>query len=192
MDEYFGLWLDAPCNVMFSVACRKPAKKAPACSNVELINEAQKAMQMNDLIVQLLQQITNRLDERSPTRKMADKSKEQQLANRAIAMEIKSEVDSILNNSSLIKLSLHLSIFISMILICFIMCIVLVLFKRRSLLKRPYTSIFSFKNLNYENKNLNGTKSYNFEKMPRSIRKNAKLNYAYTTNFKIHKAYHSF
>ena len=155
VDEYFGLWLDAPCNVMFSVACRKRAKRA-ACSNVDLIGETQKAMQMNDLIVQLLQQITNRLDERSPTRKAASKDDDQQQINKAIAMEIKSEVDSILNNSSLIKLSLHLSIFISMILICFIMCVALVLFKRRSLLKRPYTSIFSFKNLNYEDKNLNG------------------------------------
>lgn len=141
---------------MFSVACRKRAKQTATCSNVELLNEAQKAMQMNDLIVQLLQQITNRLDERSPARKTVDKTGKDQLANKAIAMEIKAEVDSILNNSSLIKLSLHLSIFISMILICFIMCLALILFKRRSLLKRPYTSIFSFKNLNYEDKNLNG------------------------------------
>lgn len=154
VEEYFGLWLDAPCSVMFSVACKRRAKQA--CSNVELINEAQRAMQMNDLIVQLLQQITNRLDERSPAKKADKNSKEQQqLANKAIAMEIKSEVDSILNNSSLIKLSLQLSIFISMILIGFIMCLALMLFKRRSLLKRPYTSIFSFKNLN-EDKNLNG------------------------------------
>lgn len=156
VEEYFGLWLDAPCSVMFGVACKKQAKLAPGCSSVQLINEAQKAMQMNDLIVQLLQRITNRLDENRPPRKLTiDRSQEQQ-ANKAIAMEIKSEVDSILNNSSLIKLSLHLSIFISMILICFIMCIALVLFKRRSLLKRPYMSIFSFKNLNYEDKNLNG------------------------------------
>lgn len=161
VDEYFGLWLDAPCSVNFSVACKKLAKQMPGCSNVQLINEAQKAMQMNDLIVQLLQRITNRLDENSnsPSRRLTiERNREQQqpLANKAIATEIKAELDSILNNSSLIKLSLHLSIFISMILICFIMCIALVLFKRRNLLKRPYTSIFSFKNLNYEDKNLNG------------------------------------
>lgn len=151
VEEYFGLWLDAPCSVRFSVCCKKKAKLVPGCLNSELLNEAQKAIQMNDFIIQLLQRITNRLDEVKQPIKVNDK----ETSNNAIALEIKSEVDSILNNSSLIRLSLHLSIFISMILICLIMCLIIFVFKRKNLHKKPYRSIFSFKNLNYEEKNLN-------------------------------------
>ena len=150
VEEFFGLWLDAPCNVLFSVACKKKAKRMPGCSNVELLNEAQKAIQMNDFIIQLLQRITNRLEESNQVRRDNEPAKQD-----AVALEIKSEVDSMLHNSSLIKLSLRLSIFISLVLICLIVFVALFLFKRRHLIKKPYLSIFSFKNLNYEDKNVN-------------------------------------
>ena len=151
VDEFFGLWLDAPCTVMFSVSCKKKAKRVPTCSNVELLNEAQKAIQMNDFIVQLLQRITNKLDESTSQPKSQTKIEN---SKQPSALEIKSEVDSILHNSSLIKLSLHLNVFISMILICLIMFFFFFIFKRRHLIKKPYLSIFSFKNLSYEDKNL--------------------------------------
>ena len=150
VEEYFGLWLDAPCGVLFSVACKKKAKKVEiGCSNQEILNEAQKAIQMNDYIIQLLQRITTKLDELSQL-KQTPKEK-----NTTSILEIKNKINSILNNSSLIRLSLHLNIFISLILITLIMFFIAILFKRRHLIKKPYLSIFSFKNLNYENKQTN-------------------------------------
>lgn len=135
---------------MFSVACKKRAKQVAGCSNVELLNEAQKAIQMNDFIIQLLTRITNRIEEVSQLN-----NKEPNRENTAVALEIKSEVDSILQNSSMIKLSLHLSIFISLVLISLMFFVGLFVFRRRHLIKKPYLNIFSFKNLNYEEKNLN-------------------------------------
>lgn len=142
---------------MFSVSCKKKARRvAIGCSNLELVNEVQKSAQMNDYIIQLLNRITTKLDEKT---QLAYKLEEQKpnKENTAIALEIKSEVDSILNNSSLIRLSLHLSIFVSLVLIGLILFILTLVFRRRHI-KKPYRSIFSFKNLSnlsYEEKNLN-------------------------------------
>jgi ATP-dependent Zn protease len=125
---------------------------------------------MNDFIVQLLTRITNKLDEvdqsrklpsneptynqqtpkqQAPNQKVSNQSPDNkntinEKINNAIAMGIKSEVENIYQNSSLIRLTLKLNIFISMILICLIMFFIFFAFKRRHQIKKPYRSIFSF------------------------------------------------